>query len=157
MFFRSLSPAHSLTSHAFQSGCGCSRNHWMWSRTRCTCCRQGRGGACAWASGCSPNRSSTNRTIHSASRRRDARACAWASGCNPSRSSSIRSICISYSSVFLQESHGDSIAKKTMGAVRFLPIFQSTNISTCRLHGRVPDGRKMTAEIILIHHYLNNV
>ncbi len=75
------------TSHAFRSGCGCSRSRWRSNLTRCTCSPRDRGGACASGNGCSPNRRTRNRTIRNASRRHDARACASDCECSPNHSS----------------------------------------------------------------------
>ena len=93
-------PHPGITSRACRSGCGCRWRRWRWSRTRCTCWRRGRGGACAWESGCTWRRSSSSRTIRSASRRHGARASALANVCKSSRSSCCRSICISCSCAF---------------------------------------------------------
>ena len=96
-----------LTSHVVRSGRGCSRSRWRWNRTRCTCCRQGRGGASSWVNGSSPSHSLTSRSIRNASHRRDVHAYRWGCGSSRSHSSRFRSICISCSPF---SSNGDSIA-----------------------------------------------
>ena len=86
-----------LTSHVVRSGRGCSRSRWRWNRTRCTCCRRGRGGASSWANGSSPSHNSSSRTTRRASRHRGVHACRWGCGSSRSHSSRFRSICISCS------------------------------------------------------------
>ncbi len=93
-FSRQSACRPSITSHGDASGSRDSPRHWTSSRTRCTCCRQGRAGEPDPGRTRIRARSSTSRTIRSASRRPDARE----SGLNRTRiharSSSNRNVCI---------------------------------------------------------------
>ena len=107
-----------------------------WSRTRCTCCRRGRGGASSWVNGSSPSRSSTSRSIRNAFRRRDVHVCRWGCGSSRSHNSRFHSICISCSPF---SSNGGSIAeswlgwKREHGDIRF--VCKSAGIKRCRPTG----------------------
>ena len=83
------------TSHASRLGYGGSRRQSTSTRTRCTCRRLVRGGACSWANGGTPPHSSPNRTTRSALNRLDARACRSASDGTPPHNSPNRSACTS--------------------------------------------------------------
>ena len=112
-----------FTSRVGRWDCGCSQSRLRLSRTRRTCSRPSRGGACASGNGCSPNRKTTNRTTRSASHRHDARASASDCGRNPIRNSSTRNACISYSSANLPLSFVHHRSSVPLLSSRFLYAF----------------------------------
>ena len=85
---------HVLTSHGGAWGSRGSPRRWTSSRTRCTCCRQGRAGESDPGHTRIRARSSTNRTIRSVSRRHGARESDLNRTRIRARSLSNRNVCI---------------------------------------------------------------
>ena len=83
-----------ITSHGDASGSRGSPRRWTSSRTRCTCCRQGRAGESDPDHTRIRARSSMNRTIRSVSRRPCAREFGLSRTRIHARSSSNRNVCI---------------------------------------------------------------